>query len=123
MDRSVKVQTEGQSNLHNEEPHTLYCLSDVITMIRLRGKECGHTIKHERNENCRENITLKSDRKRQIPGYATAYKEHSPVSEVTDYNMDDHHSVTESDCSERLTIYVHLVSWSRMNGVLSPGLL
>ena len=66
MDRSVKVQTEGKSNQHNEELHTLYCLSDVITMIRLRGMECGHVIKHERNENCRENITIKSDRKRQL---------------------------------------------------------
>jgi len=49
------------------------------------------------------------------------YTEYSPVSKVTGYSMDDHHSITESDCSERLTIYIHLVSWSRMNGVLSPG--
>jgi hypothetical protein len=66
LDRRVKVQTEGKSILHNEELHTLYCLSDVVTMIRLRGMECGYVIKHERNENCRENITIKSDRKRQL---------------------------------------------------------
>ena len=66
MDRSVKAHKEGQSNLHNEEPHTLYCLSDFITMIRIKGMECGHVIKHERNENCGENITIKSDRKRQL---------------------------------------------------------
>jgi len=28
--------------------------------------ECGHVIKHERNENCRENITIKSDRERPL---------------------------------------------------------
>jgi len=28
--------------------------------------ECGHVIKHEKNRNCRENITIKSDRKRQL---------------------------------------------------------
>jgi len=44
----------------------LYCLSEVITMIRLRGMECGHVIKHERNENCRKNITVRSDRKRPL---------------------------------------------------------
>jgi len=44
----------------------LCCLSEVITMIRLRGMECGHVIKHERNENCRENITIKSDRERPL---------------------------------------------------------
>jgi len=35
-------------------------------MIRIKGMECGHVIKHERNENCGENITIKSDRKRQL---------------------------------------------------------
>jgi hypothetical protein len=35
-------------------------------MIILRKMECGHVIKHERNENCRENITIKSDRKRPL---------------------------------------------------------
>jgi len=49
------------------------------------------------------------------------YTEYSPVSTVTGYSMGYHHLITERDCSEMLTIYFHLVSWSRMNGVLSPG--
>jgi hypothetical protein len=49
------------------------------------------------------------------------YTEYSPVSKVTGYSKDDHHSITESDWSEKLTVYFNLVSWSRMNGVLSPG--
>jgi len=42
------------------------------------------------------------------------YTQHSPVCKVTGYSMDDRHSTTESDCSDRLAIYFHLVFWSRM---------
>jgi len=49
------------------------------------------------------------------------YTEYGPVNKVTGCSMDNHHSVTESDCSYKLTIYFYLVSWSRLNGNLSPG--
>lgn len=57
----------------------MYCLSDVITMIRLRGMECGHVIKREGNENCRENIIIKSDRKRQFAKVQHRWEDYNKI--------------------------------------------
>jgi len=41
--------------------------------------ECGHVIKHERNENCGENITIKSDRKRQLAKVKHSWEDYNKM--------------------------------------------
>jgi hypothetical protein len=77
LDRSAKFQTEGQSNLRNEEPHTLYCLSDAIIMIRLREMECSKAVALQAWSGS------EGSRKLRFPNYMTMAQDGGKVVSIT----------------------------------------